>query len=56
LSMVSRDGWDNGRFEIHVGDRIAQGVICPVIKAEFEEVKELSNTERGLKGFGSSGI
>lgn len=37
------------------GDRIAQAVICPVPDVEFEEVDELSETERGEKGFGSTG-
>lgn len=41
---------------IHKGDRIAQGVICPVVRAEFEQVNELSETERGAGGFGSTGI
>ena len=40
---------------IKKGDRIAQGVICPVIRAEFEVVEELSNSERGVGGFGSTG-
>lgn len=35
--------------------RIAQGVLCPVLKAEFEEVPELSKSERGEGGFGSTG-
>lgn len=35
--------------------RIAQGVLCPVIKAEFEEVQELSTSDRGIGGFGSTG-
>lgn len=42
-------------FEINPGDRIAQAVICPVIKAEWDEVKELSETERGENGHGSTG-
>jgi len=37
------------------GDRIAQGVIAPVVRAELEEVPELSNTQRGRAGFGSTG-
>ncbi|MBL7665702.1 MAG: dUTP diphosphatase [Bacteriovoracaceae bacterium] len=37
------------------GDRIAQMVIAPVIQAEFEAVDELSSTERGSGGFGSTG-
>lgn len=40
---------------IKVGDRIAQGVIVPVVQAQFEEVVELSETERGAGGFGSTG-
>ncbi len=37
------------------GDRIAQGVLVPVLKASFEVVEELSNTVRGTNGLGSSG-
>jgi dUTP pyrophosphatase len=37
------------------GDRIAQGVIAPVIQAEFELVEQLSKTERGSGGLGSTG-
>lgn len=36
------------------GDRIAQLIILPIPQITFEEVEELSNTERGSKGFGSS--
>jgi dUTP pyrophosphatase len=42
-------------FEIKKGERIAQAVIAPVVQAEFEEVKELSDTKRGIGGFGSTG-
>ena len=38
------------------GDRIAQLVIMPFLPAEFEEVDELSETQRGAGGFGSTGI
>lgn len=41
---------------ISLGDRIAQFVIAPVVKAELEFVNELSSTERGQSGFGSTGI
>jgi dUTP pyrophosphatase len=40
---------------IKVGDRIAQGVLCPVYQADFWEVKELDSTERGSGAFGSTG-
>jgi dUTP pyrophosphatase len=40
---------------IHAGDRIAQLVIAPVARCEVVEVEELSSTERGAGGFGSTG-
>ena len=43
-------------YLIRKGDRIAQGVIAPVAHAIFEEVDELSDTERGANGFGSTGV
>ena len=43
-------------FEISSGDRIAQMMFTPVMHAEFEETDELSDTERGNSGFGSTGI
>ena len=42
-------------FKIEKGDRIAQGIIMPVFKTTFKEVKELSKTERGSGGFQSTG-
>lgn len=41
-------------FTVSVGDRIAQGVIVPVLRAVFEE-SDLSETERGSGAFGSTG-
>ena len=40
---------------IEPGDRIAQLVVLPYLPVEFEEVDELSETERGAGGFGSTG-
>lgn len=40
---------------IEVGDRIAQLVIAPVSRLKIEEVEQLSETERGAGGFGSTG-
>lgn len=37
------------------GDRIAQLVVAPVIHADFEEAETLSDTVRGVGGFGSTG-
>lgn len=39
-----------------VGDRVGQIIILPYPQVEFEEVEELSNTERGEGGFGSTGF
>lgn len=42
-------------FEIEHGMRIAQMVVAPVVRAEFELVEVLSETVRGSGGFGSTG-
>ena len=42
-------------YSYSVGDRVAQLIIMPYPQVEFEEVKELSDTERGQGGFGSTG-
>jgi len=42
-------------FPIHRGDRIAQLVLAPVTLAEWDEVAELEETQRGAGGFGSTG-
>ena len=45
----------NKEFTINNGDRIAQMIISPVTKADIEVVQELSKTQRGEGGFGSTG-
>ena len=42
-------------FIINKNDRIAQMVLCPIIKGVLEEVEELPDTVRGSGGFGSTG-
>ena len=42
-------------FIVNNGDRIAQMVLMPVLKIEFEEVDNLPKTIRGSGGFGSTG-
>ena len=42
-------------FIINNGDRIAQMVLVPILKMEFEEVDNLPDTVRGQGGFGSTG-
>jgi dUTP pyrophosphatase len=43
------------RFSVRRGERIAQLVPAPVLRAAFEEVELLSDSERGSGGFGSTG-
>ncbi|MBO9396442.1 dUTP diphosphatase [Shimia sp. R9_2] len=43
-------------IEISHGMRIAQMVVAPVVVADFELDQELSETERGTGGFGSTGV
>lgn len=49
--------WNRGEssFVIEVGERIAQLVIVPVLQVEFEQVKEFSESHRGVGGFGHTG-
>ena len=42
-------------FVVNCDDRIAQMVLTPILKIEFEEVDELPETMRGSGGFGSTG-
>ena len=43
-------------FIVEKGLRIAQMVLCPVVKAKLREVKSLKDTKRGTGGFGSTGV
>lgn len=43
-------------FEVKDQERVAQLVLCPVVKADFKEAKSLSETKRGAGGFGSTGV
>ncbi len=42
-------------FKVEKGLRVAQMVVCPIIKAKLVEVDDLGKTERGAGGFGSTG-
>ena len=46
---------ENQKNDYKVGDRVCQITIIPYPPIEFNEVNELSNTERGEGGFGSTG-
>ncbi|GHU86958.1 deoxyuridine 5'-triphosphate nucleotidohydrolase [Clostridia bacterium] len=43
-------------FAVERGMRVAQMVIAPVTRVDIEEVTDLSETERGAGGFGSTGV
>ncbi|MCP3866614.1 MAG: dUTP diphosphatase [Gammaproteobacteria bacterium] len=49
--------WNRGReaFLIEVGERIAQLLVLPVVRAKFEVVDEFEPSDRGGGGFGHSG-
>ena len=53
--MVLLVNLGNETFRIERGERIAQGIIAPVARAEFAEVETLPDTVRGAGGFGSTG-
>jgi dUTP pyrophosphatase len=54
---VKLNMFNHGRtdYTIKPGDRVAQAVLCPIVRVEFEEVSDLSQTDRNKNGFGSSG-
>ena len=43
-------------FTVEKGLRIAQMVLCPIVKAKLKEVDSLEDTKRGTGGFGSTGV
>ena len=49
--------WNRGQenFRVEVGERIAQLMLMPVVRAEFEVVDSFDESERGAGGFGHSG-
>lgn len=53
--IVALHNSGNTDYTVHHGDRIAQLVITPVLTPDVEEVSELSDTQRGQGGFGSTG-
>ncbi|MGH8646957.1 MAG: dUTP diphosphatase [Gammaproteobacteria bacterium] len=49
--------WNRGRnpFRIHPGERLAQLVFVPIVRAQFELVQAFEESERGAGGFGHTG-
>lgn len=54
LGLLNEDDIENFT-EYQLGDRIGQIIILPYPQIEFEEVEELSDSERGKGGYGSTG-
>ena len=50
-----KNPWSDDKV-YHIGDRIAQLVIMPVPLVQYTEVEELSETQRGTAGHGSTGV
>lgn len=46
----------NEAFEVENGERIAQLIFSRIEQIEFEQVENLSETDRGCGGFGSTGV
>lgn len=53
--VVALHNDSNASREVRHGERIAQLVVMPYLPVDFEEVEELSETDRGSGGFGSTG-
>lgn len=49
-------GIPDGSYVIKKFDRICQGIIAPVIQANFRTTEDLNETERGAGGFGHTGV
>jgi len=49
--------WNRGQksFQIAVGERIAQLVLVPILRARFERVESFTSSDRGAGGFGHTG-
>lgn len=53
---LTKESRKNFKFWYEVGERIAQIIIIPYLHIDFVEVEELSKTERGTGGYGSTGL
>ena len=56
LKVILLNTDPDNSFAIEIGDRIAQLIVMPVPTINFEQVEELTESQRGESGFGSSGI
>lgn len=53
---LTRDHAPGEIMQVEKGDRIAQAMIVPIPQVELVEVEELTDTNRGTGGFGSTGV
>lgn len=56
FKMLGKDFYDVDKNIYNTGDKIAQIAVLPILKIEWNEVNELSKTNRNANGFGSSGL
>lgn len=56
LTKITKEEYPLFTYEILKGQKIAQMVIAPVAHPEVVEVDELGETDRGVNGFGSTGV
>lgn len=56
MLKYTRDINETERTAYGPGDRVGQLIILPYPEVQFEEVDDLSKTERGLGGYGSTGV
>ena len=55
IKLLLHNNSDN-IFIVNNGDKLAQGIVYLIPQTCIEEIHEVEETERGTKGFGSSGI
>lgn len=55
MVSLTRDSAPNDVVQVVAGDRIAQAMIIPIPSVQLVEVEELTDTQRGTGGFGSTG-
>ena len=55
IMLKFRDQWRDYSSRYEVGDRVGQLIIMPYPQVELEEVDNLSSTDRGSGGYGSTG-
>ena len=56
VPLYVSDACQSDYYEIKRGDRIAQAILAPIVRAEFVHTTVLNETERGCGGFGSTGV